>query len=78
MEKRFITERVLLKALSHGAIFRTTCNSTLGRCTIGKYKFPSQFANIFLTYQTFVTNVHLVEVELRCKLREKLHRVTGF
>ena len=37
--------------------------------------FPSQFANIFLTYQTFVTNLHLVE--LRCKLQEKLHRVTG-
>ena len=53
------------------------CNSTLGRCKIGKYKFPSQFANIFLTYQTFVTNLHLLRVELRCKLQEKLHRVTG-
>ena len=42
-----------------------------------KYKFPSQFANIFLTYQTFVTNLHLLRVELRCKLQEKLHRVTG-
>ena len=26
------------------------CNSTLGRCKICKYMFPSQFANIFLTY----------------------------
>ena len=31
------------------------CNSTLGN-----YKFPSQFVNIFLTYQTFVTNLHLL------------------
>ena len=50
---------------------------TLGRCKIGKYTFPSQFANIFLTYQTFVTNLHLLRVELRCKLPGKLHRVTG-
>ena len=39
--------------------------------------FPSQFANIFLTYQTFVTNLHFLRVELRCKLQEKLHDVTG-
>ena len=39
--------------------------------------FPSQFANIFLTYQTFVTNLHFLRVELRCKLQEKLHHVTG-
>ena len=58
-----------------------SCNlqrySTLGICKIGKYTFPSQFANIFLTYQTFVTNLHLLKVELRCKLPGKLHRVTG-
>ena len=42
-----------------------------------KYMLPSQFANIFLTYQTFVTNLHLLKVELRCKLQEKMHRVTG-
>ena len=52
------------------------CNSTLGRCKIGKYMFPSQFANAFLTYQTFVTNLHLLGVEMRCMLQEKLHRVT--
>ena len=51
--------------------------STLGRCKIGKYTFPSQFANIFLTYQTFVTNLHFLRVELRWKLPGKLHRVTG-
>ena len=39
--------------------------------------FPSQFANIFLRYQTFVTNLHQLRAELRCKLQEKLHRVTG-
>ena len=38
---------------------------------------PLQFANILLTYQTFVTKLHLLRVELRCKLQEKLHRVTG-
>ena len=65
-----------LKAMSHGAIFLATCNSTFERCKIGNYKFPSQFANIFLTYQTFVSNLHLLRVELRCKLQEKLHRVT--
>ena len=53
------------------------CNSALGRCKIGKHKFPSQFANIFLTYQTFVTSLHQLRVELRCKLQQKLHRVTG-
>ena len=39
--------------------------------------FPSQFADIFLTYQTFVTNLHLLGVELHCKLQGKLPRVTG-
>ena len=39
--------------------------------------FPSQFANIVLTYQTFVTNLYLLRVELSCKLPGKLHRVTG-
>ena len=50
---------------------------TLGRCKIGKYTFPPQFANILLTHQTFVTNLHLLRVELSCKLPGKLHRVTG-
>ena len=36
------------------------CNSTLERCKIGKYMFPSQFADIFLTYQTFASNLHLL------------------
>ena len=53
------------------------CNSTFDRCKIGKYKFQSQFAKKILTHQTFVTNLHLLRVELRCKLHEKLHRVTG-
>ena len=39
--------------------------------------FPSQFANIFFTDETFVTNLHPLKVELRCMLQEKLHRVTG-
>ena len=39
--------------------------------------FPLQFDNIFLTYQTSVANLHPLRVELRCKLQEKLPRVTG-
>ena len=39
------------------------CNATLRRCKISKYKFPSQFASIFLTYQTFVTNLHQLRLE---------------
>ena len=52
-------------------------NSTFERCKIGKYLFPSQLANIFLTYQKFVSNLHLLRVELRCKLQGNLRRVTG-
>ena len=52
--------------------------STLGRCKIGKYKFPSQFANIFLTYQTFVANLHLLRVELNCKLQEPCDSAFAF
>ena len=51
-------------------------NSTLGKCKIAKYVFPSQVCNIFLTHQTLVTNLHILRVELRCKLQEKLHHVT--
>ena len=41
-------------------------------------RWRSQFANIVLTYQTFVINLYLLlRVELRCKLPGKLHRVTG-
>ena len=58
-----------VKALTHGAIFLTTCNAIV-------FLGASQFGNIFLTYQTFVTNLHL-RVELNSKLQEKLHRVTG-
>ena len=46
-------------------------NSTLRRCKIGIYMFPSLLGNIFLTYQTFFSNLHLLRVELRCKLQEK-------
>ena len=40
-----------LKALSHGAIFLATCNAVLllSDVKIDKYRFPSQFPNIFLT-----------------------------
>ena len=61
-------------ALSHGAIFLATCNYYAILLLVDVNL--SQFANIFLTYQTFVTNLHLLR-ELRCKLPGKLHRVTG-
>ena len=38
--------------------------------------FPSQLANILLIHQTFVTNLHLLGVELHSKLQEKSHHVT--
>ena len=56
-----------LQALSQGAIFLVICNAILllGDVKIGKYIFPSQFSNIFSTYQTFFTNLHLLRVELQ-------------
>ena len=80
--KNRYAKHTCIKVLSHGAIFLATCNAILllvDACKIGKYTFPSQFANIFLTYddQTFVTDLHLLRVELHCKLPGKLHRVTG-
>ena len=68
-----------VKALSYCVTILATCTAILllGDVLIGKYMFLSQFADAFLTYQTFVTNLHLLRVELRCKLQEKLHRVTG-
>ena len=80
---RFAVANILICGDFKGPVTRCnfSCNlqrySTPGRCKIGIYTFPSQFANIFLTYQTFVTNLHLLRVELRCKLPGKLHRVTG-
>ena len=70
-----------LKALSHGAIFLATCNAILilGDVKLANTSFHHSLLNIFLTYQTFVTILHLSRVEtvLRCKVHEKLHRVTG-
>ena len=53
----------------HTVQFFLQCNSTLGKRKTGKYMFPSQFADTFLTYQTFVTNLHLLRVQMRtsCK-----------
>ena len=63
----------------HGAIFLATCNAVLLLIDVklANTRFHHSFANIFLTYQTFVTNLNLLRVELRCKLPGKLHRVTG-
>ena len=64
----------------------TRCNSScnlqrssiLGRRKIGKYMFPSQVATTSVTHQTFVTNLNVLKVELRCKVQEKLQRVTAY
>ena len=46
--------------------------------TTSRAKGLSHGANVYLPIlQTFVTNLHLWRVELRCKLPGKLHRVTG-
>ena len=39
--------------------------------------FPSQFANIFITHETFVTNLRFFRVEFRRKLQKELQRVTS-
>ena len=73
-------QRDALKVLSHGAIFLATCNAILLLVDekLANTRFHhSLLINVFLTYQTFVTNLHLLRVELRCKLRGNLHRVTG-
>ena len=69
----------MFKALSHGAIFLATCNAILllEDEKLENSCFHHSLLVCFLTYQTFVTNLHLVRVELRCMLKEKLHRVTG-
>ena len=61
------------KNLIHLWLFKyvETCNTIL---LLGDVKSGNwQLANIFLIYQTFITNLHLLRVELRCKLQEKLH-----
>ena len=66
-----------LKALSHDAIFLATCNAILplGDVKLASTSFHHNLLIYFLTCQTFATNLHLLRVELRCKLQEKLHRV---
>ena len=59
------------------AIFLATCNAIL---FLGDVKLANtcfKFSDVCFTYQTFVTNLHHLEVELRCKLEEELHHVTG-
>ena len=66
-----------VKGLSQGVIFYEACSAIL---LLGDIKLENVSItvcqNVF-TDQTFVTNLHLLRVELRCKLQEKLHRVTG-
>ena len=61
-------KHICIKALSHGAIFLSTCNAIL--LLVDHHSLP-------IYSYTFVTNLHLLIVELRCKLPGKLHRVTG-
>ena len=55
--------------------FFLQCNSTLGS-KIGKLRFPSQFANIFLTYQTFITNLFRVKIRLLLLQWYRIHSIT--
>ena len=79
MLKNRYAKHTCIKALSHGAIFLATCNAILLLVDVklANTLFHHSLLIIFLTYQTFVTNLHLLRVELRCKLPGKLHRVTG-
>ena len=72
---------ILRPCHAHGAIFLATCNAILLLVDVklANTRFRhSLLIIIVLTYQTFVTNLHLFRVELRSKLPGKLHgRVTG-
>ena len=47
------------------------CNSTVNRCEIGMYESSLDLPNDFFTNQTVFTNLHVLKVELRCKLQPK-------
>ena len=61
----------------HAVQFFLQSNSTLSACKIGKYMFPIHGQYIFNISNISHYNLHLLKVEFRCKLQEKLHRVTG-
>ena len=65
-----------VKALTHGAIFLATCNAILllEDVKLANTSFHHRLLTIFWTHQTFLTNLRLLRVELRCKLQQKLHR----
>ena len=56
--------KVLVKALTHGAIFLANLqrNSTFGRCKIGKCKFPSEVANIYKRLQLILITIRVIEI----------------
>ena len=65
--------------MSHGAIFLATCNTILLLRDVNLANTRLRYILLmysFFTYQTVFTNSHLLSVELRCELHEKLHRVT--
>ena len=64
-----------VKALLHIAIFLATCNKIL---PLGYVKLANTDCHYSLPLycSPFFTNYHLFNVELRCKLQEKLYRVT--
>ena len=69
-----------VKALSHDAIFHAACNAILLLTDVKLANTPFLHSlpifNSFLTYQTFVTNLHQLRVDLLCKLQEKFLHVT--
>ena len=67
------------KTLTHGAIFLATCNAILRfkRCKFVKNVWYVKNILANSDGNMYFPILHLPRVELRCKLQEKLHRVTG-
>jgi hypothetical protein len=71
----------VLKAIIHGAIFLATCVVilTLERCQLVKsvknFRYVEK-TSAECNEDSYLVILHLSRVELHCKLREKLHRVT--
>ena len=55
-QNRNASRSLVVKVLSHGAIFLATNQrkSSLGRRKMGKYMFPSQFANIHIKHSSLI------------------------
>ena len=70
VERFFDLFRDKVKALSHGAIFLATCNAILllGDVQLANTCFHHSLP-IYSSYQTFVTNLHLLSLKSRTALQ---------